>query len=388
MSDQIQSKPSQRIYYLDYLRAFIVFVVIVLHSLLPYVIGYDWTINDSIKSVFFSNISTLIDVFIMPIMFFIAGYFAFPSIRKGVKDFIKNKVTRIALPYLFGILFLAPIISYLGLIQHSIIDMSYYTYYTTVLFNNPINSQHFWFLSSLFLFFMVFTLVYVLFKDILENIYEKAKTHTPSNQSILIFIGCFLALSIGLFYLVGRVFPDGSWNTVFIFFSFQLTRWSNYILYFGLGILVFIKRINIAELIKKSTFAILMLAFMITYLFLNFKYSVYWASELAYTQANVQFYNAIVHVLYCFTSLLTLLFLFQYLNRPSKMLQRLAKNSFTIYLVHMVYTVIIQFYIVNLQMDIYLKFIITTTGTLILSIATAELLSYLNIHVFHQKRKA
>ena len=384
MIDQIKS--SQRIYYLDYLRAFIVLIVIILHSLLPYVIGYDWTINDPVKSPFLSNISTLIDVFIMPIMFFIAGYFAFASIRKGVKAFVKNKVTRIALPYFFGILFLAPIISYLGLVQHSVIDMSYFTYYSTVLFSKPINSQHFWFLSSLFLFFMVFTVIYLLFKTKLENIYEKAKTQTPSNQTILIFIACFLTLSIGLFYFIGRVYPDGSWNTVFIFFSFQLTRWSNYILYFGLGILVFIKRINIAQLIKKYTFAVLMSAFMITYLFLNYKYSVYWVSDTSL--ASIQFYNVTTHVLYCFTSLLTLLYFFQFLNRPSKLLQRLAKNSFTIYLVHMVYTVIIQFYIVNIQMDIYLKFLLTTLATIILSIATAEILSYLNQLVFKQKGKA
>jgi len=385
MTNQTQLKSSQRIYYLDYLRAFIVFVVIVLHSLLPFVIGYDWTINEPVKSLFLSNISTMIDVFIMPIMFFIAGYFAFPSIRKGVKGFIQGKVIRIVIPFFIGILFLAPIISYLGLIQHSVINMSYFTFYSTVLFNHQMNFQHYWFLSSLFLFFMVFALVYSVFKSKLEAIYEKSKTQAVSDRSILIFILGFLMIAIVLFYLIGRILPDGSWNTFFVFFSMQMTRWSNYALYFGLGVIVFIKRINIAQFILKHTFGIIMLAVSVNYLFLSFKYSVYWASDSAPSLAIVQFYNASIHVLYCFVSLLTLLFFFQYLNKPNKVLARLANNSFNVYLVHMVYTVIIQFFLFNIQMDIYLKFVITFIATIILSLATSELITYLNKLLFTKK---
>ena len=41
----------------------------------------------------------------MPLLFFIAGYFAIPSLdRRGAKYFLKNKVIRLGIPYLIGVM--------------------------------------------------------------------------------------------------------------------------------------------------------------------------------------------------------------------------------------------------------------------------------------------
>ena len=50
------------------------------------------------------------DAFVMPLMFFISGYFALGStVKHSATDFLKRKWFRIGWPWLIGILFLAPV---------------------------------------------------------------------------------------------------------------------------------------------------------------------------------------------------------------------------------------------------------------------------------------
>jgi peptidoglycan/LPS O-acetylase OafA/YrhL len=96
---------------------------------------------------------------------------------------------------------------------------------------------------------------------------------------------------------------------------------------------------------------------------------------MAYLRPEIQFFNAIVSVSFCFIVFITLVSLFANFDRPIKVLQRLAKNSYTIYIVHMVYTIILQYYVVRMELDVYTKFFIILGGTIILSVGTAELIS-------------
>jgi glucan biosynthesis protein C len=374
MTEQLPNL-KKRSYDLDYLRLFIVFIVIVLHSLLPFVMTYDWKINDVIKTFEFSVASRIIDVFIMPVMFYIAGYFAFPSIRKGMVKFISGKITRILIPFAIGVVFLAPIIAYYGLLQHNVINMSFPAYWTTYYFNHYIDQQHFWFLSSLFLFFMVFAVVYALFKSKFEKVYEAAKTRSPSGRNIAIFLAIMVSLSILLYYFAGRVYPDGSWISLWGIFPFQVTRWTAYCLYFIVGIVAYVKRVDIGERLSKYTFSLSCATFFMVYVYCDYCFSIYFSPDKGYLKPDIQFFYAVVHVLFCFGMVITLLTLFKYFNRPSKIFERLAKNSFTIYIVHMVYTVVLQYYVVQLSLDVFSKFMIILVGTVVLSVATSEAIS-------------
>ncbi len=106
---------SSRIHFLDNLRAFVVLLVIALHGLITYMAyAPDWYVVNREDSKFFTLLVLLMDVPIMPIMFFIAGYFALPSLRKrGSSAFVIDKLLRIGLPFAVGVLFLAPPIGYM-----------------------------------------------------------------------------------------------------------------------------------------------------------------------------------------------------------------------------------------------------------------------------------
>ena len=81
---------SNRIYFLDNLRAFVILLVVVLHGAMTYMAYAPpwWYVLDPDNSLFFTILVLLIDVPIMLIMFFVAGYFALPSlIKRGPGSF-------------------------------------------------------------------------------------------------------------------------------------------------------------------------------------------------------------------------------------------------------------------------------------------------------------
>ena len=75
---------SNRMVFLDNLRAFVVVLVIVLHGSMSYMAYAPswWYVLDPQNSLLFTMLVLVVDVPIMPIMFFIAGYFALPSLQK------------------------------------------------------------------------------------------------------------------------------------------------------------------------------------------------------------------------------------------------------------------------------------------------------------------
>jgi peptidoglycan/LPS O-acetylase OafA/YrhL len=144
-----------------------------------------------------------------------------------------------------------------------------------------------------------------------------------------------------------------------------------------MGIIVFIKRIELSKKFLKATPLLIFLTIISTVAFRYFKFEIIIQQflDLGFLRADLQFYNAIVHVLYCFLVFITLMAVFQkYLNRHSKVLSRVAANSYKIYIVHLVWVVLIQYWIVDLQIDIFLKFLITAIGAFILSLGTSEIL--------------
>ena len=87
-------KPSERLYFLDNLRAVVIVLVIVLHAAITYMAFAPewWYVLDPERSLFFTMVVLLVDVPIMLIMFFVAGYFALPSLAKrGRPLFLREK---------------------------------------------------------------------------------------------------------------------------------------------------------------------------------------------------------------------------------------------------------------------------------------------------------
>ena len=92
----------QRLYFLDHLKWFIIWLMVVFHAAMCYMAFAPqwWYVVDSREPVFSATVFICwADIFIMPVMFFISGYFGLQSlVRHEEKEFWRRKLWRIVLP--------------------------------------------------------------------------------------------------------------------------------------------------------------------------------------------------------------------------------------------------------------------------------------------------
>jgi peptidoglycan/LPS O-acetylase OafA/YrhL len=92
-----------RIHYLDQVRALAMMIGILVHACYPYTyaIQANWTLADKTSSLGITLGFFFVHIFRMTVFFFIAGFFAnYLNQKMGVKGFIKNRMKRIALPFI------------------------------------------------------------------------------------------------------------------------------------------------------------------------------------------------------------------------------------------------------------------------------------------------
>ena len=98
MSSKVPSE--QRVWFLDNMRYVLVLIVVVFHCILSQV-GFftDAIAVDPRPLTIAAWICFFCYAFQMPLLFFIAGYFAVPSLdSKGISDFIRSKLLRLLIP--------------------------------------------------------------------------------------------------------------------------------------------------------------------------------------------------------------------------------------------------------------------------------------------------
>ena len=106
-----------RLYAPDNLKWFIIWLMVVFHAAMCYMAFAPewWYVVDTADPQFSATIFIYwADIFIMPVMFFVSGYFGLMSLaRHGVKKFWLGKLVRIILPWLVGAIFIALLVTYI-----------------------------------------------------------------------------------------------------------------------------------------------------------------------------------------------------------------------------------------------------------------------------------
>ena len=103
-----------RIYYLDNIRSIIIVFVVFFHAILPYVGSPWWYVNDPPAIPYSFYYLVLLEPFLMPILFFIAGLLAWPAYeRKGASLFMASKVKRLLFPFLLCTFLFSPIMPFI-----------------------------------------------------------------------------------------------------------------------------------------------------------------------------------------------------------------------------------------------------------------------------------
>jgi fucose 4-O-acetylase-like acetyltransferase len=217
-----------RIYFLDNLRTFLIFLVVLYHAGGVYessgLWASFWIVDDPSTNDLSGILNLIIDIFVMPTIFFISGFFAPPSMKnKKGWAFAKAKFKRLIFPWIIGVLTLIPLYKVIFLFSRNLSQENWITYFHFS--NGNISSQNWlWFLPMLFLF------------NILYLLFSKVKVRIPN---ISLRGAVFAIFLIGVLYsFCMELFKFRGWTKTLLI-DFQNERLLIYFMIFLLGTLCY-----------------------------------------------------------------------------------------------------------------------------------------------------
>lgn len=215
---------------LDHLRVFIIFLVVLLHASLSYMAYAPewWYVLDPGRSLFFTAVVLVVDVPIMLIMFFLSGYFTYPSLSsRGAGRFMRDKLVRIGIPWVFGSLVLAPPTAYMIYFSRKV-PMTLGTFWRTDFWGKAYQQSVYWYLGVLLLLFALTALVFAWSRRF------AAWRRVVARPSALFFALFLLAMTAGSL-AIGLRHPLDEWSHNYLL-VYQPVRAPLYLGYFALGI--------------------------------------------------------------------------------------------------------------------------------------------------------
>jgi len=226
-----EAVPGDRFHFMDNLRTTMIFLVVLYHAGAVYessgFFATFWLVDDPSTSDVPGIVNLVIDIFVIPVLFFVSGYFAPYSVKKrqGV-GFLVHRFRRIMVPWLIAVLTLIPLYKVIFLYSRQLPQEHWSTYFH---FSNGIISQSWlWFLPVLFYF------------DVLFWLLSRMRIHVPEIR---------LGPAVGATFLIGTLYSywisiqGASGWTKTILIDFQNEKLLVYFLVFLLGALCFRLRI-------------------------------------------------------------------------------------------------------------------------------------------------
>jgi len=329
MASQIdQNSEKNRIYFLDNLRTFIIFLVVCYHTGWVYessgVLSWAWIVDDPSKNNFVGLFNLILDMFMMPVMFFISGYFAPLSLkRKTGKSFLISRFRRLMVPWILAVLILLPLYKVIYLFSRNLPQEGMWSYFH---FNGGIliNQGWLWFLPVLFLFDMVYLAM--------------SKINLPvRNISLKAAVPAVFLIGFAYSFVMSWYGFYGWAKTILL--DFQKERILIYFMAFLIGALSHKRGLFDKEPAGKTFYYVLCatiwipmnvyIIFLLNLIFNQGQFIISGAMDVALTwfAFNLSVLGMLVIIIKTFR---------YYLNRDGKLLAWLNKCSFGVYIVHFI----------------------------------------------------
>lgn len=359
MAHEKNTGKGDRLYFLDHLRTFIIFSVVVYHAGWVYeksgVLSSVWIVDDPIKSGLPGIINIILDMFMMPTMFFISGYFTPLSLRaqKGWA-FIKSRFKRLMVPWIIAVFTLIPLYKVIFLSSRNLPQENLFSYFH---FNGGIliNQGWLWFLPVLFLF---------------DLLYYSLSRLNPVRLKFSLKGAVFTIFIIGFVYsFYMSIFQCYGWTKT-ILLDFQNERLLIYFMMFLLGALCYkLDVFNEKPTHKKRYYFICFTGWIPMNVYIIFLINLilnpgrYIVSEMF----DVMLVWFSFHL-----SLLSLMYLVintfrYYFNRPGKMMNRLNSYSYGVYVIHFIVMGGIALMILGTTIPALAKYAVLLVSTFITS---------------------
>ena len=343
-----------RIYWMDNLRSFMIFLVVLLHTGLVYessgIVASFWIVDDPSTNDWSGIINLIIDIFAMPTIFLISGFLAPLSLRqKKGWTFLKSKFNRLMIPWVVAVLTLLPLYKVIFLYSRGLPQENWTTYFH---WSNGIWSQNWlWFLPVLFL----FNMLYLFFSRLDIEI---------SGLTLKRVITAAFLISLISTHCVDMFNGQGWTKTILI--DFQNERLLIYFMAFLVGSFCYKLRSFDSKVGSKKLYTLVGCSVwipMCLYLFLVI-YSLIRPGEYIFSGMVDLFAIRLSFLASSLTVMYLLINTFRYyLDKQGHIGRVLNRNSYHVYIVHVVFMGGIALTILDTTIPSLLKYLIVTVST-------------------------
>jgi peptidoglycan/LPS O-acetylase OafA/YrhL len=366
---------------LDYLRAFIVLLVLLQHSGMAYVVAWDRQpatfkimaapILDSVRWIGFDVLVAFNDSFFMTLMFLLSGLFVWQALeRKGGLRFLRDRILRLGVPFAVVTAILMPLAYYPSYAVTGA-NPSFSAYADAWLALGFWSSGPVWFIWLLLAFDAIAAGVHALSR-------RWTAMHSAQPAGIYsrpaAFAAALLVISALVYVPIEWAFGAGRW-IVFGPFAFQASRLLLYAVYFGAGIQLGARGLDSGLLAGNAGLArqwpLWLAAGLAAYL-LRLAAIV----RLGHLAAAIhpplplilRLFNDLSFVLCCCTISLAFIGLFcRFAIKPRPILDSFSANSYGMYLIHYPIVVWLQYALLAVAADGLTKGIICAAVAIVLS---------------------
>lgn len=352
-----------RRYELDWLRV-IVFGLLIFYHVGMFFVPWDWHIKNNIINQALVYPMMFLNQWRLPILFVISGMgTAFALSRKGGWHFARERIVRLFIPLLAGIILVVPPQVYLERISTGEFAGSFFSFwprqaFTRIYPNGNFSWHHLWFLPYLLFFSLVLTPLFLYLRNKSEAIILRFFRQLFSRW----WTTYFLIIPLLLFELFLRpAFPPtnafwGDW--------YNLARYITLFFYGFLSVSaghVFWQTISANRFYFLLAGCIGFTSFMLAYIFADQP----WHIQMLYLFRTVSMWSWIICILG---------FAHIYLNKPGKYLDYANQAVYPFYIFHQTITVFLGFLIMRLNWSFPVKAIIMITGTFGITLLIYELI--------------
>ncbi len=327
----------QREYYIDWLRIILIGSVFLYHVGMIFSSNH-WHVKNNLQLHGMDQILSFLHVWRMPSLFLISGIGTFYALgNKSRRQYLKNRFNRLIIPFVAGIFILVPIQVYIEKIDQYDSLMAFYPHLFKGIYpGGNFTWCHLWFIFYLFVFSLV---VSPFFKYIRGNQFKGFQQKLLKISQRKGGANVFLIPLVLIQAIIFPIFKSGSHYTYdFIFFAF--------------GIIIFSNR-NITSSLIKQRRIYLTETLVLTFIMLSTYYINYGNIGTA-----IKFFSSTVLALTC--SMAVLGYSGTYLNFDSKFRKLANEATYPFYLIHQPVIVVTGYYIVPMDIHIFMKLILIT----------------------------
>lgn len=348
-----------RLFFLDNLRTFIIFLVVVFHAGWVYersgALSSVWIVSDPSKNDLAGILNIILDILLMPAMFFISGYFTPASLetKKG-RSFITSRFKRLMVPWGIAILTLIPLYKVIFLYSRGLPRENFFSYFH---FSGEIlmNQGWLWFLPVLFLFDLLY---FVLWKVMPVRV-----RFSPKGAAFAVFItGFAYGFCMSIFHYTG-------WTKTLLL-DFQNEKLLIYFLLFLLGSLCYKQDVFSTDGRKRKLYYLLCctiwipmnvyIIFLINLFFNPGNYII--SAMIDVAMIWLGFHLSMLGLLYI------LINTFRYfLNIKGKLLIQLNTYSYGVYIIHFIAMGAVAAILLNASISSLAKYAVLIVSTYVIS---------------------